>query len=139
LIELIIHSAHIHCIVCCPKVNGRDMKLTAHSHVVHELRMSVSVPFVPLFAFMVWTGNIYHKLYPNFFYPALNSRFLCGYSLVICEVNTCCLKYVVQRDGYDTVFVHLPLCFPACLDRRAVMDIVVARKVRTGSEAILRL
>ena len=42
----------------------------------------------------------------------------------------------VQRDGSDTAFLYWPLCFPACLDPRAGVDIVVVRKARTNSETL---
>jgi hypothetical protein len=60
-------------------------------------------------------------------------------SLVICEVNICCLKSVVQRNGSDGVLLHLPLCFPAFLDPRPGVDIVLTRKVRTSSETSVRM
>jgi hypothetical protein len=58
---------------------------------------------------------------------------------VTCEVNILCLKSVVQRDGSDIVFVHSPLCFPAWLDPRAGVDIVVMRNALTSSETFSRL
>jgi hypothetical protein len=60
-------------------------------------------------------------------------------SLVICEVSICGLKSVVQRNGSDSVLLHSMLCFPACLDPRAGVDIVVMKKVRTSSEPFVRV
>jgi hypothetical protein len=36
--------------------NDRSVKLTAHLHLAPRLRMSGTIPLLPLYAFMVWTG-----------------------------------------------------------------------------------
>jgi hypothetical protein len=60
-------------------------------------------------------------------------------SLVICEVNICCFMSLVQRDDSDTTSLHSPLFFPACLDPRAAVDIVVVRKACTSYETFVRV
>jgi hypothetical protein len=50
-----------HCMVCYPEVNGRDMKLNTHLHVVLKLRMGAAVPVLPLYAFMTWTVGVVVK------------------------------------------------------------------------------
>lgn len=37
------------------------MKLTTHVHQVPMLRMSGSIPQLPLYAFMTWTGETLHS------------------------------------------------------------------------------
>lgn len=37
--------------------SGRCVKLTTHIHLVLRLRMSVVMPLLPLYTFIVWTGT----------------------------------------------------------------------------------
>jgi len=40
-----------------PGVDNQGMTLTTHFHLVPTLRMSGTIPLLPLYAFMVWTGT----------------------------------------------------------------------------------
>jgi len=133
---MIIHNAHIHCMVHCPEVNGQDMKLTTQSPCSAKVKNECNCTCTTSVCLHDVDGENFSL---NFFTVALKAGVCMEISLVTCEVNICCFKSVVQNDGSDTVFLHSPLCFLACLDPRAGVDIAVVRKVRTSSETSVRL
>lgn len=54
-----------------------------------------------------------------FFTIALKAGFCMESSLVMCEVNICCFKSVVQRDGSDTVLFSFAALFYSLLESQS--------------------
>lgn len=98
---IIIHNVHIHCIVRCPEVNGQDMKLTTQSPRSANVKNECNCTYTISVCVLDVDGENFTL---NFFTLALKAGVCMEISLVVCEVNICCFKFVVQKDGSDTVF-----------------------------------